>query len=265
MRLNAAPALLAAGLLITQGITNAADQTEAAITGRIERVENGLLPAVVVKGRTQPFRLADRMAHYRAPGLIARGSSKAELFPESANRFFVESDAASFYTLSRNARRKISELLIETGNQKSSARRSDAIPRLTELSWLLGSWKHESANSTTYETWRKLSDLTFEGESWRVSKTTRQRVFGEALLLAEMASEIFYIPKVPENPYPVAFKLTSSGPGEAVFENPKHDFPQKIRYTLNEDRTMTAIVEGTLNGQQRRLEFRYQRVEAPKQ
>ena len=42
-----------------------------------------------------------------------------------------------------------------------------------------------------------------------------------------------------------------------MFENPKHDFPQKITYKLNADGTVTAWVEGPMNGQPRRLEFKY--------
>lgn len=189
-------------------------------------------------------------------------ATKLELFPESATRFFVEDDANARHTFNRNAQGKVNELVSESGAQKVTARRSETIPRLVDFSWLLGSWKHEAATSMTYETWRKLSDRTFEGESWRVSKATQQRVFGEALLLAEMASEIFYLPKVPENQYPVAFKLTASGAQEAVFENPKHDFPQKIHYKLNADGSLTAVVEGVANGQPRRLEFHYTKTES---
>jgi CubicO group peptidase (beta-lactamase class C family) len=189
------------------------------------------------------------------------GGTRVELFPESATRFFVLDDANTSHTFNRNAQGKVSELVIETGTQKATARRTEAIPKLVDFSWLLGSWKHESANSTTHETWRRLSDRTFEGESWRVSKTTQQRVFGESLLLAEMASEIFYLSKVPENQYPVPFKLTSSGDKEAVFENPKHDFPQRIHYKLNPDGTLTAIVDGEMNGQRRKIEFRYIKAE----
>jgi len=36
---------------------------------RIQRVENGLLPAVVIKGQAAPMKLAERMAHYKTPGV----------------------------------------------------------------------------------------------------------------------------------------------------------------------------------------------------
>jgi len=42
----------------------------AAVAARIRRVENGLLPAVTIKGRTlAPMNLIERMKHYRVPGM----------------------------------------------------------------------------------------------------------------------------------------------------------------------------------------------------
>ncbi|WP_307293758.1 hypothetical protein [Flavobacterium sp. SORGH_AS_0622] len=33
-----------------------------------------------------------------------------------------------------------------------------------------------------------------------------------------------------------------------VFENPKHDYPQKITYTKGPNNTLTAEISGKLNG-----------------
>ncbi len=46
-----------------------AAQSQASVAERIQRVENGLLPAVMIKGQTTAMKLADRMAHYKVPGL----------------------------------------------------------------------------------------------------------------------------------------------------------------------------------------------------
>lgn len=43
---------------------------ESELTARIARIENGLLPAVTIKGRPPPtMNLADRMKHHRVPGM----------------------------------------------------------------------------------------------------------------------------------------------------------------------------------------------------
>src|SRR6188508_3282380 len=47
----------------------AASQTASSASERILRVENGLLPAVLIKGQATGMKLAERMAHYKVPGL----------------------------------------------------------------------------------------------------------------------------------------------------------------------------------------------------
>jgi hypothetical protein len=35
-----------------------------------------------------------------------------------------------------------------------------------------------------------------------------------------------------------------------VFENPKHDYPQKIRYQLNSDKSLIATISGIQKGKE---------------
>ncbi len=53
----------------SSGIEPVVAQGQAGVAERIQRVENGLLPAVMIKGQTTPMKLAERMAHYKVPGL----------------------------------------------------------------------------------------------------------------------------------------------------------------------------------------------------
>ena len=53
-------------------VTASAQQSprDSALATRIARIENGLLPAVVIKGQAPaPMTIADRMAHYKVPGV----------------------------------------------------------------------------------------------------------------------------------------------------------------------------------------------------
>jgi hypothetical protein len=52
-----------------------------------------------------------------------------------------------------------------------------------------------------------------------------------------------------------SFKLIKSGNKEAVFENPAHDFPQRIIYRLQADGSLFARVEGTANGKPRAFDY----------
>lgn len=59
---------------------------------------------------------------------------------------------------------------------------------------------------------------------------------------------------VPENQEPVYFKFTTLTDSTFVCENPDHDFPKKISYTLKENR-LTAL----LSGGGREVEFLFER------
>src|SRR5215470_15498890 len=64
--------LVALSLNACRASSNAAPiaaQTQSSVAERIQRVENGLLPAVMIKGQTTAMKLAERMAHYKVPGL----------------------------------------------------------------------------------------------------------------------------------------------------------------------------------------------------
>ena len=133
--------------------------------------------------------------------------------------------------------------------------------KLERLQWLLGSWKREGRSGTIHESWTRLGDRVLEGTSTRVDKSGGIHVPLEDLLLVEMGGEVFYISKVDENPYPVAFRLTELAERSAVFENPTHDFPQRIVYELREDGTLLAAIEGPGEdgGAPRRVEFPFKR------
>ena len=130
---------------------------------------------------------------------------------------------------------------------------------IEDLQWLVGTWKRESSQGTVFERWTAVSARTLEGESWRVGADGERR-HGESMLLAELGGEIFYLPKPAENPYPVAFKRVRLEEGEAVFENPAHDFPQRIGYLRRSAGEMTAWIEGPgEKGEPRRIEFHFSR------
>jgi hypothetical protein len=89
------------------------------------------------------------------------------------------------------------------------------------------------------------------------NKTIRNgdTVFNEKLKIEKIGDEIFYIADVKHNAAPVYFKLTSLNDNEAVFENPQHDFPQKIVYK-NIDGNLNASIEGPgKEGKWKKIDF----------
>jgi hypothetical protein len=114
--------------------------------------------------------------------------------------------------------------------------------QLNGLEWLLGDWISVQGQTITKESWQKVSDHTFEGIGSVQSESARETVNQESLRILEMNGEIFYLAKVGQNPYPVAFKLTEVTDSLAVFQNPEHDFPTEIRYQHTKNDQILVLV-----------------------
>jgi hypothetical protein len=59
---------------------------------------------------------------------------------------------------------------------------------------------------------------------------------------------------------PVAFTLTQASENRLVFENPAHDFPQKITYTRITGDSLLAEISGTINSEEKSQQFPMTRV-----
>ena len=51
------------------------------------------------------------------------------------------------------------------------------------------------------------------------------------------------------------FALVSVNDHEVIFENPEHDFPQRVVYRLVSDEELLGRIEGTINGMERAIDF----------
>lgn len=129
---------------------------------------------------------------------------------------------------------------------------------LNTISWLSGAWVAEGNGRQISEQWMSPAGGKLLGMSRTVSHG-RTVEYEFLLLRVEGNGDINYVAK-PSGQAETAFKLVRASANEVVFENPQHDFPQRIIYTLKEGDKLTAAVEGTKNGKSRRIEFGYQQV-----
>ena len=116
---------------------------------------------------------------------------------------------------------------------------SQTCDSIEQIEWILGTWQSEKLGRSTSETWIQVSDNTFEGIG---SSQTASGKFVETLRIVKMAEQVFYIAKTPGNLFPVAFELKECRDNRAVFENVKHDFPQKLDYQLVSNDTLKIVV-----------------------
>jgi hypothetical protein len=120
--------------------------------------------------------------------------------------------------------------------------------KIKTADWLIGKWENVSPEGTLTETWSKVNDSTFQGSSYFIKG--KDTIHFETIKLQQKGETLTYNATVKgqNNDEAVAFELTTSTEKGLVFENPKHDYPQKISYTKDANNTLTAEISGKLQG-----------------
>ena len=75
----------------------------------------------------------------------------------------------------------------------------------------------------------------------------------------EANGEICFIAK-PSGQPEATFKLIKGNAREVIFENPQHDFPQRIIYRLQIDGSLVGRIEGVSKGKEKAFDFPMSRV-----
>lgn len=125
------------------------------------------------------------------------------------------------------------------------------------LAWISGCWKMEFPKVTVEEQWMKPYGNSMIGMS-RTASAKKTNAY-EFLRIVQQGDSILYI-SIPSGQTETAFLLTKCTENEAVFENPEHDFPQRIIYHRNDDGSLLAAIDGMQNSKQRREEFPMKKV-----
>jgi len=132
--------------------------------------------------------------------------------------------------------------------------------QLHKTDWLIGNWKRVSDDGILIEAWTQLNDSTFSGRSFFISNG--DTLSSELISLEQRKEKLYYIPIVADqnNGKSVVFTMTSQTDSSATFENPEHNFPQKIDYRFQRPDSLIADVSAVINGNQKVINFRMGRV-----
>ncbi len=132
--------------------------------------------------------------------------------------------------------------------------------QLKKAAWLLGDWQNKTPRGITVESWKKLNDSTYLAKSYQLRGL--DTVSSEHVRLEEHHGNLYYIPTVKNqnDGKPVIFKMTTASADGFIFENPEHDFPQKITYNRISKDSVAAEISGTYKGKQRAIKFPMGRV-----
>lgn len=131
-----------------------------------------------------------------------------------------------------------------------------AVQPASEMSWLVGSWTQKSAEREVTETWAAPATGVMTGRSVTV-RPGRSDFVEDMTITTEPAGPTFTA-TIPGQA-PTAFVRLPGPPGEAVFENKAHDFPQRVIYRRC-DEDLCAAIEGVVKGKLERREWRYRRA-----
>lgn len=150
-------------------------------------------------------------------------------------------------------------LIASCGSSESSETGDEpATPTYDELhqaSWLMGRWENMSEEGMLSEIWTEVNDSTYQANTY-FAIPTGDTVFTEEVQLRQTGKDVFYstIVSNQNEGRPVDFKMTKASDKELVFENAKHDYPQKIHYKLD-GKTVTATISGKKEGKMAKEDF----------
>ncbi len=129
-----------------------------------------------------------------------------------------------------------------------------------QLYALRGAWTLTNKQGVLHEVWRLKSADYLMGTSFLVRG--QDTIPQETIELRFRDGAITYTPVVvnQNDGLPVVFTLNKLEAGRCVFENPKHDFPQRIVYQIPKDTLLDAYIEGPTSGGWRKIPFQYHRI-----
>ena len=124
---------------------------------------------------------------------------------------------------------------------------------MVDMEWLAGAWVGTRGSSSIEERWSP----PLGGSMLGVSRTVKndKMVAFEFLRVVERDGGLVYVAQ-PGGAPPTEFVLTELGATRAVFENPRHDSPQRIVYELSAEGSLSASIGFAKGGRPQRFEFK---------
>lgn len=155
--------------------------------------------------------------------------------------------------------RTVTTVYKRTGAAPAAAMTAPEAPvtpaRIAALEWLAGTWVGGTAPTVSEERWTSPAG----GSMLAIARSLRNSNMSsfEFLCIVERKGGLVYT-AMPNGRQPATdFTMTKIDGTDVTFENPAHDFPKMIRYTLKPDGTLAAVVSGSAG--QKPLVFTFKR------
>lgn len=130
------------------------------------------------------------------------------------------------------------------------------------LAWLAGCWEGTLSSGATYEeAWLAPRGGIMVGMA-RMTRDGRSLSY-EFMRIAPGDGDALVFHAQPSGRTATPFRSTELTASSVTFENPDHDFPQRVRYRFMPPDELHARIEGVRNGQAGALDFPLRRVGCP--
>jgi len=115
----------------------------------------------------------------------------------------------------------------------TSCQKSKEVSKIVGTDWLIGKWENKSKEGNLLETWKKVNDSLFIGESYFIKE--KDTLHSEKMELKQKGDNLFYISTIKgqNDDKPITFLHNIEIEKQLVFENPKNEYPRKIVYKPN--------------------------------
>jgi Domain of unknown function (DUF6265) len=130
----------------------------------------------------------------------------------------------------------------------TSCLKSKEVSKIVVADWLLGNWENKSDDGDLFESWKKVNDSIYDGESYFIKG--KDTLHFEKIQMKQKGEALYYIATIKgqNNDKPVTFKHNDTIEKQLVFENPKHDYPQKIMYSQITKDSINIQISGIQQG-----------------
>jgi hypothetical protein len=127
---------------------------------------------------------------------------------------------------------------------------------IDQMTWLQGCWIQTRPNGVIEERWMGPGGGVMLGMG-RTLRDGKLRDY-EYTRIVEADGSLVYMAE-PSGQEKATFPLKSLTPDMAVFEDPTHDFPQRVIYRRLGADQIVGRIEGQIGGQARSVDFPYKR------
>jgi Domain of unknown function (DUF6265) len=138
--------------------------------------------------------------------------------------------------------------------QSGHLMRKRARATIGDIGWLTGSWKARLGNASLEECWTPAAGGAMLGLSRTVAGN--KMVVFEFLQIIEHHGGLVYLSQTNGRAPATEFTLTRLSAAGAVFENRFEDVPKLIKYSLEADGTLTAVIADFAGLKPQRISFR---------